>query len=141
MTSPPLRFGLVGTGYWARAAHAPALASTEGIELAAVWGRDPQAAAGLAAAHQAAPYEDLAAFLAAVDGVAFAVPPGVQAPIAAAAARAGKHLLLEKPIAFSETEADDLVEAVSRSRRCSRRARSTPRGGARRARCGTSLRT
>ncbi len=115
MTSAPLRFGLVGTGYWARIAHAPALASTEGIEFAAVWGRNPQAAAGLAAAHHATPYQDIAAFLAAVDGVAFAVPPDVQAPIAATAARAGKHLLLEKPVALTEAEADDLVEAVAQS--------------------------
>jgi predicted dehydrogenase len=106
---------LVGTGYWARTAHAPALASTEGIEFAAVWGRNPQAAAGLAAAHHATPYHDIAAFLAAVDGVAFAVPPDVQAPIATTAARAGKHLLLEKPVALAETEADDLVEAVTQS--------------------------
>ena len=49
MASLPLRFGLVGTGYWARIAHAPALASTEGIEFAAVWGRDGTAAAELAA--------------------------------------------------------------------------------------------
>ncbi len=115
MASRPLRFGLVGTGHWARIAHAPALASTEGIELAGVWGRDRQAAASLAKAHGATPYEDIAALLAAVDGVAFAVPPDVQAPIAANAARAGKHLLLEKPLAISEAEADDLVQAVAQS--------------------------
>ena len=115
MISAPLRFGLVGTGYWARIAHAPALASAEGIELAAVWGRDPQAAAALAQAHGATGYEDIAAFLAAVDCVAFAVPPDVQAPIAATAARAGKHLLLEKPLATTEAGADDLVEAVTQS--------------------------
>ena len=51
MASAPLRFGLVGTGYWARIAHAPALAAAEDIELTAVWGRDPSAAAALAAAH------------------------------------------------------------------------------------------
>ncbi len=48
-----------------------------------------------------------------MDGVAFAVPPDVQAPIAAAAARAGKHLMLEKPIAIAEAEADELVAAVA----------------------------
>src|SRR5712671_1525734 len=112
MTPLPLRFGLVGTGHWARTAHAPALASTEGIEFAAVWGRNPRAAADLAAGYNVTPYGDIAAFLAEVDGVAFAVPPDVQAAIAARAARAGKHLLLEKPIAISEAEADDLVEAV-----------------------------
>lgn len=116
MTPPPLRFGLVGTGYWARIAHAPVLASTEGIELAAVWGRNPKAAAELAAVYQATPHEDLAALLDAVDGVAFAVPPDVQAPIATRAARAGKHLLLEKPIALSEPDADELVEAAERNR-------------------------
>ena len=107
---------MVGTGYWARIAHAPVLASTEGIELAAVWGRDPAAAAELAAAYHATAHEDLAAFLAAVDGVAFAVPPDVQAPIATRAARAGKHLLLEKPIALSEAAADELAEAAEQNR-------------------------
>jgi predicted dehydrogenase len=112
MGSDSLKFGLVGTGYWARKAHAAALASTEGIELAAVWGRNPRAAADLAASYGATPHEDLDAFLAAVDGLAFAVPPDVQAPIATQAARAGKHLLLEKPIALSEAEADALVDAA-----------------------------
>src|SRR5689334_18517998 len=113
MTSAPLRFGLVGTGYWAHTAHAPALASTDGIELAAVWGRDPRAATALAAEYRAAPYEALEAMLAAVDAVAFAVPPDVQAPIAAAAAQAGKHLLLEKPLATSDAGADELAAAVA----------------------------
>src|SRR5580693_6741298 len=80
MTTParPLRFGLVGTGHWARVTHAPALASTEGIEFAAVWGRNPEAAAALAARHGAVAYRDLGDFLAGLDGVAFSVPPDVQ---------------------------------------------------------------
>jgi len=114
-TPRPLRFGLVGTGYWARVTHAPALASTEGVELAAVWGRDPRATAELAAAHGAVPHQEFAAFLAGVDAVAFSVPPDVQAPLAARAARAGKHLLLEKPVALAEAEADSLVEAVEQA--------------------------
>jgi predicted dehydrogenase len=129
MASAPLKFGLVGTGHWARIAHAPALVTTEDISLTAVWGRDPQAAAALAGAYGATPYSsaspasspasslagDIAAFLDAVDGVAFAVPPDVQAPIAVAAARAGKHLMLEKPLAVSSAEADELVAAVAES--------------------------
>jgi predicted dehydrogenase len=108
----PLRFGLVGTGHWAQIAHAPALASTEGIEFAAVWGRNSGAAAQLAAAYNATAHDDLADFLASVDAVAFAVPPDIQAPIAIRAARAGKHLLLEKPVAIAPTDADALVGAV-----------------------------
>ena len=71
----PLRFGLVGTGYWARVTHAPALASAEGIDFTAVWGRNRGSAAKLAAEHQATAHTDIDAFLADVDGVAFAVPP------------------------------------------------------------------
>jgi predicted dehydrogenase len=108
----PLRFGLVGTGHWAQIAHAPALASTAGIEFAAVWGRNADAAAQLAATYGAAAHRDLAEFLDDVDAVAFAVPPDVQAPIATRAARAGKHLLLEKPIAISPADADALASAV-----------------------------
>jgi predicted dehydrogenase len=112
----PLRFGLVGTGYWARITHAPALASAEGIEFAAVWGRDPGAARALAAEHGAAAYADFDGFLAGVDGVAFSVPPDVQAALAARAAAAGKHLLLEKPIATSVAAGGALVAAVEAAR-------------------------
>jgi predicted dehydrogenase len=108
----PLQFGLVGTGHWAQIAHAPALASTEGIEFAAVWGRNAGAAAQLAASYGATAHRDLAEFLAGIDAVAFAVPPDVQAPMATRAARAGKHLLLEKPIAISPADADALADAV-----------------------------
>jgi len=108
----PLRFGLVGTGHWAQITHAPALASTDGIEFAAVWGRNVTATAQLAAGYGATAHRDLAEFLADLDAVAFAVPPHVQAPIATRAARAGKHLLLEKPIAISPAEADALAGAV-----------------------------
>jgi predicted dehydrogenase len=107
-----LRFGLVGTGHWAQVTHAPALALTHGIEFAAVWGRNAQAAAQLAATYGATAHGDLAEFLAGVDAVALCVPPDVQAPIATRAARAGKHLLLEKPIAISPAEADALADAV-----------------------------
>jgi predicted dehydrogenase len=110
-----LRFGLVGTGHWARITHAPALASTDGIEFAAVWGRNADAAAGLAADCGVTAHHDLGAFLADVDAVAFAVPPTVQAPIAIRAASAGKHLLLEKPIAISTPDADALASAVEQA--------------------------
>ena len=114
MTTParPLRFGLVGTGHWARITHAPALASADGIEFAAVWGRNAGAARALAAEHGVAAHDDLGAFLSDVDGVAFSVPPDVQSAIAVRAAGAGKHLLLEKPVAISDAGADALVRAV-----------------------------
>jgi len=107
-----MRFGLVGTGYWARITHAPALATTPGGSLAAVWGRNAEATRTLAARHGAIAQDDFDAFLDSVDAVAFAVPPHVQAPLAIRAAEAGKHLLLEKPVALSADDADKLVAAV-----------------------------
>ena len=88
--------------HWARITHAPALASTAGIELAAVWGRNAEAAAALADSYHCGWYDNFDDFLAGVDAVAFAVPPDVQAELAVRAARAGRHLLLEKPIATTE---------------------------------------
>ena len=50
-----------------------------------------------------------------MDAVAFAVPPHVQAPLAVRAAEAGKHLLLEKPVALSVADADAVVTAVEKA--------------------------
>jgi len=113
-----MRFGLVTTGYWTRITPAAAISSTPGATLTAVWGRDEQTTADLANEHGIAPFVGegtLGAFFDAVDAVEFSVPPDLQAPIAIRAARAGKHLLLETPIASSDEDADALVEAVKAS--------------------------
>ena len=75
-------------------------------------GRNPEAAAGLAAAAGAIAHRDFEAFLADVDAVAFSVRPDVQSELAVRAARAGKHLLLEKPLALTDEASDALVAAV-----------------------------
>ena len=110
-----MRLGLVGTGYWASFTHAPALATTPGATLTAVWGRNPDATSALAARHGAIPCHDFDQFLSRVDAVAFSVPPHVQAPLAVRAAEAGKHLLLEKPVALSVEDADAVVTAVEKN--------------------------
>ncbi|MEB3960254.1 Gfo/Idh/MocA family oxidoreductase [Streptomyces kunmingensis] len=107
-----LRFGLVGTGPWARRTHAPALAAHPHTGFTGVWGRRPEAAAELAAEHGITAYDDVDALFAACDAVAFAVPPDVQAPLAARAAAAGCHLLLDKPVATQPAAARAVVEAA-----------------------------
>jgi predicted dehydrogenase len=108
-----VRFGLAGTGYWAQVAHARALAATAGAEFVAVWGRNPDRTASLAASHGATAHSDFDAFLSDVDAVAFSLPPDVQSELAVRAAAAGKHLLLEKPVALSAASADALAAAVT----------------------------
>lgn len=111
-----LRFGLVGTGYWAREVHAAGLAAHPDLDLVAIYGRDLEKAKVVATqvsgTHGAVGYDDLYAFLADVDAVAFAVPPEVQGSLALEAARAGKHLFLEKPIALDLAAADALADTV-----------------------------
>ena len=92
-----VRFGLVGTGYWARETHAQGIAAAAGATLAAVWGRDRAAASALAARYGGNGHADFDAFLDEVDAVSFAVPPDVQPALALRAVAAGKHVLLEKP--------------------------------------------
>ncbi|GHE43786.1 Gfo/Idh/MocA family protein [Streptomyces griseoaurantiacus] len=107
-----MRIGLLGTGPWARTAHAPALAAHPEVEFTGVWGRRPEAAGELAALHGTRAYEDVDALLADVDAVAVALPPSVQAELAARAARAGRHLLLDKPVATTAAGARALAGAV-----------------------------
>ncbi|MEU6776764.1 Gfo/Idh/MocA family oxidoreductase [Streptomyces sp. NPDC046759] len=110
-----MRIGLLGTGPWARAAYAPALAGHPGAQFAGVWGRRPGAATQLAEQYGVPAYGDVDALLADVDAVAVALPPSVQAELAVRAARAGRHLLLDKPLAVSVAEGRAVVDAVERA--------------------------
>ncbi|KAA1426430.1 Gfo/Idh/MocA family protein [Nocardioides antri] len=107
-----MRFGLIGTGPWAETVHGPALAGAPGIELVGVWGRSPERATALAAGLGTHPYAEVDALVADVDAVAFAVPPTVQAELAVRVAKAGRHLLLEKPLAADPAQARAVREAV-----------------------------
>ncbi|MEJ3750766.1 Gfo/Idh/MocA family oxidoreductase [Actinomycetes bacterium KLBMP 9797] len=108
-----LKFGLVGTGYWATHTQGAGLAAHPGVEFAGAWGRDPAKAAALADACGTTAYRDVDALFADVDAVAFSVPPDVQADLAVRAAEAGCHLLLDKPLALTTAAADRVVNAVA----------------------------
>ncbi|MEU9471128.1 Gfo/Idh/MocA family oxidoreductase [Streptomyces avermitilis] len=110
-----MRMGLLGTGPWAQAVHAPALSGHDDVEFVGVWGRRPEAAASLADRHGTRAYDDVDALLADVDAVAVALPPAVQAELAVRAARAGCHLLLDKPIATTVPDGRAVVEAAERA--------------------------
>ena len=111
-----LRFGVLGTGYWAQEAHATALAAHPDAELVAVWGRDPARTEAFADRFGIRGYGDLERLLAEVDAVAVAVPPDVQAELAVRAAAAGRHLLLDKPLALSLDGAERVAGAVAANR-------------------------
>lgn len=107
-----VRVGLIGAGPWAKTVHGPGLADHPGTTLAAVWARRPEAGKELADAHGATACGSVEELLDQVDAVAFAVPPSVQAELAVHAANAGKHLILEKPVAADLDAARRVADAV-----------------------------
>ncbi len=111
--SAPLAVGLVGAGPWARAVHAPTLAAGPETRLAGVWSRTAASAEALAAEHHVPAFPSYEALLDACEAVAIAVPPAVQPEYAVPAARAGKALLLEKPLALDVAGAQRIADAVA----------------------------
>jgi predicted dehydrogenase len=105
--------GLVGAGPWAQMLHAPMLAGGPETMLAGVWARRAEAAEALAAAYGSRAVGSLEELWDRCQAVAFAVPPDVQAELATAAARAGKHLLLDKPVALTVAAAESLARVVA----------------------------
>ena len=106
-------FGIVGTGVIA-AIHADAIAMLPDARLVAITDVDGGAAAAFAAARGCPAEPDLGALLAHydVEVVCVCVPSGLHAEIAIQAAKAGKHLVVEKPIDVSLEAADRLIDAA-----------------------------
>jgi len=108
-----MRIGLVGNGHWARVTHAAGLRAQPAVTLAGVWGRDYGKSEQLASALAVTAYREFDELLDDVEAVAFSVPPDVQSGLAVRAARRGRHLLLEKPVALTEPAAAELAGAVA----------------------------
>ncbi len=108
---------MLGLGRIARTRLLPALAAAEGAELWSLLSRDRARAAAAAdefGAGAAVPaHDDLDTLLADpdLDAVILASPDKLHAPQAVAAARAGKHVFSEKPMATSVAEARAMVNA------------------------------
>jgi predicted dehydrogenase len=114
-----IRAAVAGAGEWGRN-HVRALVSMPGVKLA--WVIEPQAAArtlaGEIAPHARLTADEREAFAdPKLDAVVIASPSPTHAPLAAAALAAGKHVLVEKPLATSSAEADDLVARAKRAKR------------------------
>src|SRR5260221_7986789 len=110
MPDSKLRFGIIGCGGAAMPV-AQALAASPVAALAAAYDLNPALAQDVAERFGARAHASLEALLADgnVQAVYIAVPHHQLAPLAAQALRAGKHALVEKPIALSLAEADALI--------------------------------
>jgi predicted dehydrogenase len=88
-----------------------------GIKPVAGWDHDAKRAAGAREAHGVTLYDSAEALLAdaGVEGVVIAAETSLHAALVEQAARAGKRIVLQKPISLTMDEADRIVEAVSSS--------------------------
>ena len=110
-----IRWGLVGCGDVAEHKGGPGLIEADGSRLVAVASRDERRAADFARRHGAQRhYTTLEALLSddEVDAVYVATPPHVHAEQTIACARAGKHILCEKPMAMTDEQCDRMVRAA-----------------------------
>jgi predicted dehydrogenase len=106
--------GLVGCGFVAHRHHLPALDPVPELRVVALADPDPAALGRCAAGRHVATYPDAAPLLAdpGVDVVAVCTPPATHAELAVAALQAGKHVLVEKPLAPGADEAASILEAA-----------------------------
>ena len=116
----PLRLGVIGMGLiWIRT-HKPLLATLADtfvpVAFADMSAERRAAAEGFPDAQVFSDYRDLLA-LPEVDAVLVLTPIGLNAPVAEAALLAGKHVIMEKPIARSVTEGQALIATAQRMER------------------------
>jgi predicted dehydrogenase len=116
-SSSPLGFGIVGTGMIAEY-HAKAISLAKGARLVGVAGRSSQKVISFAEKH-GIPFRttDLATLVShpEINVICVATPSGAHLEPALAAVRAGKHLVVEKPVEITLDRVDRLLSATEQA--------------------------
>lgn len=116
--SARLRVGIIGCGVGQL--HLEGFTPDPRVQVLAIAGLDEERCRGLAARFGVprvySDYEDLLADPD-VDAVTIAVPNALHLPVALAALSAGKHIMVEKPLARTSTEAQQIIDAAWRADR------------------------
>jgi predicted dehydrogenase len=110
----PLRTAVVGYGYWGPNLVRNVIERPE-LGFAGLCERDAERAAAFSSRNPGAPvFADLAELLAdpTLDAVLVATPPHTHHAIVRAALEAGKHVLVEKPLATTSDDAHDLIDVA-----------------------------
>src|SRR5574340_1318179 len=116
-----INYAVVGAGWISQIAFLPGVAQSGNSRVAAIVTGDRAKAARLAEFHgvgKIVGYDGYDALLAsrAIDAVYIALPNDMHADFAIRAARAGKHVLCEKPMASNARECEDMIHAVDEAR-------------------------
>ncbi len=108
-----IRVGVVGVGVLGQH-HARIYAQQDGAELVGLYDANLDRARELAALHRTTAFETLEDLASRVEAASVAVPTHLHHAVAAALIERGVHLLIEKPIAGTTEEAEDLVARAQR---------------------------
>lgn len=114
-----MNVAIVGAGGFARATHLPNLHQIDGYNIRAIvtgkGSNAKQLAEQYGADYASSDYREILSDPD-IDVVLIATRHNLHAPIAIEAAKAGKNIFMEKPMAMDQKELDDLVEAVTENR-------------------------
>jgi predicted dehydrogenase len=112
----PIRVGLIGYGFAGKSFHAPLIRCAPGMALTVVGSSRREAVLAdlpwvqVCSAEEVTTHPD-------VDLVVVATPNDSHLPLAAAALRAGKHVVVDKPFTVTLAEARELVEIAAEEKR------------------------
>ena len=111
-----LRFGIIGCGMisdW----HARSIQELDGLELVGAADVYLPSLERLTERYGVRAYDSVDALLAdpLIDAVCICTPSGYHAQYAVQAANAGKHVVVEKPMALTREQCDAVVEAAERN--------------------------
>ena len=111
-----MNFGIVGTGMIADF-HAKAIGEIPGCKVVACMDTIPERSESFAKKQGCAGYSDLVKFLAhpGLEIITICTPSGAHMETAVAAAKAGKHLIVEKPIEITLERIDAIIEACDKN--------------------------
>jgi predicted dehydrogenase len=113
VSAPALRVGVVGTGYWG-SKHVRVLCGLDGVGSVAVIDNREERLLPLPRSFPSVKtFSRLAPALPHVDALVVATPPTTHLPIALEAMAAGKHVLVEKPLATNAAAARELVRTAA----------------------------
>ena len=111
-----VRYALIGYGKVA-SVHAQSLAEAKQSKLVAVWGRSAEKAALFAKEWDILPFTDMQKMIveAKVDAVIITTPHPVHKENTVEALKAGAHVLVEKPMALTVAECQEMIDCTARA--------------------------
>ena len=119
MSKKSLRVGIVGCGQIAQESHIPAVRKSKNAQIVAVCDKNEEQARKVAQRFSVSRYyADFAEMLEKekLNMVNICTPPKMHPSLSIQAAEAGCHVLMEKPMALTARECDEMVTAAKKNR-------------------------